>query len=463
LDRLFVIEQWTGLVRIVKRGTVLATPFLNVASRIFQSSSERGLLGITFDPLYATNGFFYLSYTRAGDGASIIERFTVSANPDIADAASGRVAFGPIGQPFSNHNGGNIAFGPDGYLYLGLGDGGSAGDPSCNAQNPASYLGKFLRFDTSTIPFTAPPTNPFIGNSAYRPEIWSLGWRNPWRWSFDRETGELFIGDVGQNALEELDYEPAGTGGRNYGWKIMEGTNCYSTAACTAPPACNAATLTRPFHTLSTLSYLSVIGGYVYRGCNIPQLRGYYFFGDYGSGTIWSCRYNNGTISNLVSRNAEFGVTLGTISSFGEDARGEIYICSLSQGVVFKIVARDGGPGSDLGFGRVGSSGDTPLFEICGRLEAGVSADFSLRRAPASTPAVFVVSASNNPTPIFGGTLVPVPPALLVTTGTNAAGSVAFNVAGGIGAAVLYGQWVVVDVGLPEQVGFSNALRITFP
>jgi len=462
LDRLFVIEQHTGLVRIVKRGSLVPNPFLNVSSRIL-TGSERGLLGIAFDPLYATNGFFYLSYTRAGDGASIIERFRVSANPDLADATSGMVGFGPVAQPFSNHNGGNIVFGPDGYLYFGLGDGGSAGDPSCNAQNGLSLLGKMHRLDTQSIPFSVPPTNPFVGNAAYRPEIWSLGWRNPWRWSFDRATGEMFVGDVGQNSLEELDYEPAGTGGRNYGWKIMEGSNCYSTASCSGSvPTCNSPALVRPFHTLPTATYCSVIGGYVYRGCNLPQLDGLYFFGDYCSGTVWSLRYANGTFTNLVNRNGELG-TLGAISSFGEDERGEIYICGLGSGVLYKIVAADGGPARDLGFGRVGSNGETPLFEICGRLERGVSADFILRRAPASVPAALVVSTSNNPTPIFGGTLVPVPPELVLALGTDAAGTASITVPGGLGPAVLFGQWVVVDVGLREGVGFSNALQITFP
>ncbi len=461
LDRLFVIEQHTGLVRIIKGSTVVATPFLNVFSRIL-TGSERGLLGMAFDPLYATNGHFYLSYTRAGDGASIVERFTVSANRDVANAASGTIGLGPIAQPFSNHNGGCINFGPDGYLYLGLGDGGSGGDPSCNAQNPASPLGKFLRVDTATIPFSAPPTNPFIGNTAYRQDIWSVGWRNPWRFSFDRDTGEMFVGDVGQNTLEELSYEPPMTGGRNYGWKIMEGINCYSTAACTAPPACNAATLVRPFHTIPTAPYCSIIGGYVYRGRNIPQLRGQYFFGDYCTGNTWSLRYGNGTFTNLVLRTPELA-GLGNVSSFGEDPRGEVYICSLSAGVIYRIAARDGGPCQDLGFGRVGSNGQAPLFEVLGRLEAGVSADLSLRRAPANMPTALVISSANTPTPIFGGTLVPVPPELIVTLSTDAAGMASLTVAGGIGPAVLYGQWVVVDLGLPEAIGFSNACRITFP
>lgn len=457
-DRLFVCEQHTGLIRIVKRGRLQSTPFLNIFSRIL-TGSERGFLGMAFDPAYATNGYFYVSYTRTGDGASIIERFRVSAaNPDVADATSGQVGFGPISQPFSNHNGGGIQFGPDGYLYFGLGDGGSGGDPSCNAQNPASPLGKFHRLDTATLPFSAPTSNPFYNNTAYRREIWSLGWRNPWRWSFDRDTGEMFVGDVGQNALEELSYEPANTGGRNYGWKVMEGTNCYATAACNAPPACNAATLVRPFHTIPTVPYCSIIGGYVYRGCNLPNYRGLYFFGDYCNGVVWTLRYSNGTFTNLTQRFSG----LGNITSFGEDARGELYVCSLN-GTLYRIQAQDGGPGRDLGFGRVGSNNVQPLFDICGRMEAGLNADLVMRGAPANSPCALAIGTANNPTPILGGTIVPVPASIVIAANTNANGRVALTVPGGGGPAVLYAQWVVIDTGLPESIGFSNAISITIP
>ena len=183
---------------------------------------------------------------------------------------------------------------------------------------------------------------------------------------------------------------------------------------------------------------------------------------DSASGDSLAMRYGNGTFTNLVARTAEL-TGLGNVSSFGEDPRGEVYICSLSGGAIFRIAARDGGPCQDLGFGRVGSNGQTPLFEVLGRLEAGVSADLSLRRAPANVPVALVISSSNTPTPIFGGTLVPMPPELIVTLGTDAAGMASLTVAGGLGPAVLYAQWVVADFGLPEAVGFSNACRITFP
>lgn len=326
-DRLFVCEQSSGLIKVIKRGAVLSTPFLNVRARILPGS-EQGLLCLAFDPRYPINGYFYVSYTRAGDGASVIERYNVSSsNPDVAAPNSGVVCFGPITQPYANHNGGNIQFGPDGKLYFGLGDGGSADDPHCSAQNKQSLLGKMLRLEASTVPFSVPGDNPFVGNSAYRPEIWALGLRNPWRFSFDRLTGDMFLGDVGQSTQEELDFEPARTGGRNYGWKVMEGTTCFGTTACNNPPACNSAALTLPFHSYANSSNCSITGGYVYRGCSIPDLRGTYFFGDFCSGRIWSLRYSGSTVTELRDRTSELVPGVGRIneiSSFGEDARGEL-------------------------------------------------------------------------------------------------------------------------------------------
>ncbi len=463
-DRLFVCEQASGQIKIIKRGVVLATPFLTVTGML--TGSERGLLGLAFHPQYAVNGYFYVSFTRAGDGASIITRFSVSAtNPDVASPTSGVICFGPVSQPYSNHNGGNIQFGPDGKLYFGLGDGGSAGDPQCNAQNTAALLGKMLRLDTSTVPFSAPADNPFVGNTAYRPEIWAVGHRNPWRWSFDRLTGDMFIGDVGQNALEEVDFQPAGVGGRNYGWKVMEGVNCYGTSACTGTiPGCNTPALVNPIYTYATGTNCTVVGGYVYRGCSIPDLRGTYFFADYCSGRIWSFRYSGSVMSEFRDRTVELVPDIGTIgriSSFGEDARGEVYVVDYNGGEIFKITARDGGPAVDLGFGKMGSNGDIPYFEVCGRLEPTMSADFILRRAPANVPAVLAISLSNQPTPIFGGTLVPIPPDLQIPLSTDASGRAVLNVPGGLGAAVLYGQWVMFDAGASFSIGISNALRIT--
>ncbi len=463
-DRLFVSEQFTGQIKVIKRGVLLPTPFLNVFPLIL-TGSERGLLGFAFHPQYALNGYFYVSYTRAGDGASIIARYRVSStNPDVASSSSATICFGPVGQPYANHNGGNIQFGPDGKLYLGLGDGGSAADPGCNAQNKQSLLGKMLRLDTSTLPFSAPSDNPFVGNSAYRPEIWALGLRNPWRFSFDRLTGDMLIGDVGQDAREELDFEPARTGGRNYGWRVMEGTDCFSTSGCSSPPPCNGSALTRPIHTYAHPTDCSITGGYVYRGCAIPDLRGVYFFADYCSNRIWSLRASSTGFTDLRDRTLELRANVGAveyISSFGEDARGELYIVDHGDGEIFKIVARDGGPAVDLGFGKVGSNGDIPFFEVCGRFERGASADLILRRAPANVPAVLAVSLTNSPIQIWGGTLVPVPPTLMIPLSTDAAGRASLAVRGGLGRSILYGQWVLYDAGASFGFGLSNALRIS--
>jgi glucose/arabinose dehydrogenase len=466
--RLFVAEQTTGNIRIIRGGMVLGTPFVTVTG-INQGGGERGLLGVAFHPNYATNGYFYVNYTRAADGATMIDRYTVSGNPDIANAASRTTILGPIAQPFSNHNGGNILFGRDGYLYIGLGDGGSAGDPACRAQNRLDLLGKMLRIDVDgAFPYAIPPSNPFNGNPQYRPEIWALGLRNPWRYCFDRLTGDLYIGDVGQNNIEEIDFQPGtSAGGENYGWKVMEGNNCFSNAAClTYVPLCNDPSLVRPIHQYTHAQGCSVTGGCVYRGCAVPDLRGTYFFADYCSNQIWSFRYVGGVVTQFTTRTAELapggGLSINTITHFGEDARGEIHIVDHSGGEVFKIVSRAAPPAMDLGFGRVGSNGRTPTFDACGILNTGNSAEFRLRFAPPNTIAVLCLSTFNNPTPLLGGILVPVPIELAAVLVCDANGSLSFNTFGGGGPATIYGQFLVVDLGLPEGVGFSNALKIDF-
>ncbi len=359
LDRLFIVQQ-RGLIRILNLATggVNATPFINLSTKVSSSGSERGLLGLAFHPDYASNGFFYVSYTRASGHASIVERYTVSGDPNVADAASATTIFGPQSQPFSNHNGGCIQFGPDGKLYLGLGDGGSANDPSCNAQNGNSLLGKLLRLNDDG---SVPVDNPFVGVAGFRDEIWAYGLRNPWRFSFDRANGDLWIGDVGQNAIEEIDWVPAGSlGGENYGWKVMEGNNCFSTSACTAPPPCNDPSFTDPIHTYSHAGgNCSVSGGYVYRGCGIPSLQGTYFFADFCSTRIWSFEWDGVSQSNFQTRQAELTPdvgSIGNIASFGEDGYGELYIVDLG-GELFKIVAVDGDcNGNNIADGCEGSS-----------------------------------------------------------------------------------------------------------
>lgn len=338
-SRLFVLEQ-VGRVRIIKNGTVLAQPFLNIQSKV-TSGGERGLLGMAFHPDYDNNGYFYVSYTGfSPTGRSIIERYQVSAtNPDSANPNSDFEIFTQV-QPQSNHNGGMIAFGPDGYLYFGLGDGGGAGDTPNNAQTRTTLLGKMIRLDVDGgSPYAIPPDNPFVGDTTTLDEIWAIGVRNPWRYSFDRQTGDLWIADVGQGAWEEVNFEEANSGGGfNYGWRLKEGDSCYNPAS-----GCDTLVgLTDPISAYSHALGCSITGGYVYRGCAIPDLAGTYFFGDYCSGRVWSYRYENGNLVDSTQRTSELDLPGFGIVSFGEDALGELYIV-YSDGLILKIVP-DGVP-----------------------------------------------------------------------------------------------------------------------
>jgi glucose/arabinose dehydrogenase len=347
----FVVEQ-AGRIRTVRGGTVLPTDFLDVRGVIL-AGGERGLLGLAFAP-DASSGRFYVNFTdRSGD--TVIARFRRSADPLVANPASrfdlriGGAA--TIAQPFSNHNGGHLAFGPDGYLYIGLGDGGSGDDPDHRAQNPQELLGKMLRIDvnvadTHATGYQVPGDNPFVGGRpiAARPEIWAFGLRNPWRYSFDDParggTGALVIGDVGQNAFEEIDYEPPNRGGRNYGWRNREGAHSNVTSR---PPAF--LPLIDPIHEYDRASGQSVTGGYVYRGRALGSAyAGRYFFADYVQGRVWSIGLTidgqgEARATGLTEHTAELGgqSQLGNISSFGVDADGELYMVSLSRGAVLSV------------------------------------------------------------------------------------------------------------------------------
>ena len=331
--RLFVVEQ-TGEVRIVKDGTLLAAPFIDL-SRSVSRGGEQGLLGLAFHPHYETNGKLYLSYTDL-KGTSIIREYHVSSsNPDRVDGSSGRTIL-RVAQPYENHNGGHIAFGPDGYLYIGFGDGGSGGDPGNRAQSALSLLGKMLRIDvnrrTGSLAYGIPTTNPYVGRTGLD-QIWAAGLRNPWRWSFDRLTGDLWIGDVGQESREEVDRALAVRGrnaGRapNFGWRLMEGTRCFQPSS-----GCNRTGTTLPMTEYGHSSgRCAITGGYVYRGKAYPDLVGAYLFGDYCSGEIW-----------YVDRGAARGVaptraldTSESLTSFGEDESGELYLTS-AAGTVYRI------------------------------------------------------------------------------------------------------------------------------
>ncbi len=391
-DRVFILEQRsgsTGRIRIlnidVDPPTLNATPYLSISP--VATGSEQGLLGMALHPDFLNNGYFWVDYTNSA-GTTVIARYQANApfaTSTTANAATATTVL-TIAQPFSNHNGGWIAFGPDGYLYIAMGDGGSANDPSNNAQNINVLLGKMLRIDVDgadNIPgnadddgfpadatklYTIPATNPFAAGAG-ADEIWSIGLRNPWRDSFDRGTGDLYIGDVGQGSIEEIDFQIASspsTPVRNYGWDCMEGNSCLNNVACT----CNSAPLTQPIHTYSHAGgHCSVTGGYVYRGGAMPDMQGIYFFADYCSATIWSFRYTTGGgVTQFTNRTAELdppgALSIGAITSFGEDAAGEIYICD-QAGEVFKIIPDIVPPANDNCSGAiVVSLGSTAITNV---------------------------------------------------------------------------------------------------
>ncbi|MFC2036502.1 PQQ-dependent sugar dehydrogenase [Chloroflexota bacterium] len=329
-QRLFIVEK-SGRIRILHNGKLSDSPFLDIGDRMRSSASEQGLLGLAFHPHYADNGFFFVNYTDT-QGDTVVSRFSVSSNRDQADPASETVLL-TLDQPADNHNGGHLAFGPDGYLYIGTGDGGAAGDRFGNGQNGQTLLGAMLRLDVdSGLPYAIPPDNPFVNNSGVRDEIWAIGLRNPWRYSFDRLSGDLFIADVGQNRYEEINVQSAAaTGGQNFGWPIMEGMHCYP-----EDRLCDTAGLTLPILEYHHEQGCSVTGGIVYRGQEFPLLAGMYLFGDYCSGRIW------GLASHKTDgwRVAELAKASISLSSFGEDEGGELYLLDMERGELYRIMAR---------------------------------------------------------------------------------------------------------------------------
>ncbi len=328
--RLFVVQQ-EGLVRILRNGAVLREAFLDIRSKT-RGEGESGLLGVAFPPDFATRQRLYANYTNL-DGNTVIAQYRVSNNPDIADADS-EVVLMTMAQPYENHNGGQIRFGPDGYLYVGMGDGGAGGDPHGYSQSPTSLLGKMLRIDVESEPGTVriPADNPFRETPGTRPEIWALGLRNPWRFSFDRSTGDLWIGDVGQETWEEVDFQPAASrGGENYGWNLMEGAHCYL-------ENCDPAGLALPvaeYNHEGADGGCSVTGGFVYRGRMSPDLRGVYLYGDYCSGMIWGVSRDESGWNNRRLAASGFNIT-----TFGEDEEGEIHVADAATGTIHRIEGR---------------------------------------------------------------------------------------------------------------------------
>ncbi|MEX1021043.1 MAG: PQQ-dependent sugar dehydrogenase [Litorilinea sp.] len=341
--RLFIVEKG-GVIQILQDGGRQDAPFLDIRDRVGSSGFEQGLLGLAFAPNFTETGFFFVDYTDSA-GNTVVSRFQVDpASPNQVDAATEFTVL-QIEQPAANHNGGGLAFGPDGYLWIGTGDGGGSGDRFGNGQNAATLLGKMLRLDVTSdpsVPYVIPADNPWVeadwNGQDVRDEIWAIGLRNPWRYSFDRTTGDLWIADVGQNAIEAVHFTPAGhAGGINYGWPILEGSRCYAD-----PNNCDPTGLDLP-----VLEYAhgqgdcSITGGYLYRGAQFADLQGAYVFGDYCSGNVWvGVPAEEGSVEGSAESWTSYHALAADIqlSSFGEDEAGELYATGLSNGTVYQVV-----------------------------------------------------------------------------------------------------------------------------
>lgn len=334
--RLFVVQQ-TGQIIIYNGSNILPAPFLDLTPLI-GCRGERGLLGLAFHPNFEANGSLFVHYYSVANEV-VVARYQVSADPNRADPQSAEILH-RVPQPFPNHNAGQMQFGPDGYLYIALGDGGSGGDPGNRAQDLGTLLGKILRIDVdSGDPYAIPPTNPFVNAAGARPEIWSRGLRNPWRFSFDRATGDMFIGDAGQDSWEEISFQPASQGGLNFGWRLREGRHCFN-----PPSGCNLGSLTEPILEYANVPDScggAVIAGYRYRGARYSQLQGVYFYADFCTGRLYAATESGGNWTALGPRQTNFNFT-----SFGEDEAGEIYFTSLAPGALFRINFSGGPPNS---------------------------------------------------------------------------------------------------------------------
>lgn len=327
--RLYVVEQ-TGKIRIINAGgTIASTPLLDLSSKVLLGG-EMGLLGLAFHPNFSSNGYLYVNYIDKNQN-TIIARFTANKDGTIANPATEKDLI-KLKQPYPNHNGGDLHFGPDGYLYIALGDGGDGGDPGDRAQNAGVMFGKILRIDVNSgDPYAIPKNNPFVGKDNAVPEIWDLGLRNPWRFSFDSKTGEMYIADVGQSTTEEVNLEPTGSkGGVNYGWRCFEGSNTYNRVGCSN----DAGTYTTPILEYDhTENRCSITGGYVYRGATFPNMQGRYFFADYCGGQIYDADYKNNKWSQNVALTTAFN-----ISAFGTSSNGELYLSDYKTGTIYQLI-----------------------------------------------------------------------------------------------------------------------------
>lgn len=411
--RLFFVAQ-DGVIRIFRNGALVSQPFLDIGSKV-SVDSERGLLGLAFPPGFAQKRRFYLDYTDVR-GDTVVAQYRVSSNPDVADAGSETVLL-HITQPFANHNGGQVRFGPDGYLYIGMGDGGSAGDPQRNGQSLGTLLGKILRIDVESVPGTVriPPDNPFVNTAGARPEIWAYGLRNPWRLTFDRANGDLWIADVGQDTYEEVDFQPASShGGENYGWNIMEGMHCYAASSC------NTGGLVPPIAEYTHADGCSITGGFVYRGSRSPGLRGIYFYGDYCSGKIGGVERHGTTWTNRFLASSPLFIT-----TFGEDSAGELYVGDARQGTIWRI-----------------EGSTAPRFSAA---DVQNAASFAAGLAPGSLAAVFAAGVMDSQGSVVADT-IPLPLSLAGVSMTI----------GGVPAPILS----VSNIAGREQVNFQVPFEI---
>jgi len=394
--RVFIVEQ-DGRIMVVENGTTLGAPFLDLTSEV-QFGGEQGLLGLAFHPDYLNNGRFFVNYTDAA-GTTCIAEYSASPNdPNVADP--NRVQFiAQIAQPFDTHNGGAVRFGPDGKLYVGMGDGGGSNDPNGRAQNGADLLGKMLRFDVDASAPFVPTDNPFVGDPGVRDEIWHLGLRNPWRFSFDRSTGDMWIADVGEAAREEVNFIPSGLSAQNLGWRCLEGTVCTGLSGC----SCTNGALRAPIHEYDHTQGCSISGGVVYRGSAIPDLAGTYFFADFCTSQIWSLEYDGSNVQNFTNRTAElqpqFG-SINTITGFGEDASGEVYVLTYGGGV-FKILP-DGPACGFTNYCAANPTASGPPASISGMGSTSISGNaFTLTAStvPAGTAGIFVYGPAQTQSP----------------------------------------------------------------
>lgn len=438
-SRLYVLDQ-DGRIFLIKDGVKQTTPFLDIRS-LTNRSGERGLLGLAFHPNYSQNGYFYINFTD-NSGDTQISRYQVTTNPDVVSTST-RFDILNIDQPYSNHNGGCIRFGPDGYLYIATGDGGSAGDPRNYAQNGNSLLGKMLRIDidstTGQLNYSIPSTNPFITNSSIRDEIWAIGLRNPWRFNFDSLTGDMYIADVGQNAWEYVHFEPAGDpGGRNYGWKIVEGSNCYSPSN-----GCNKNGLEMPIYEYAQTFFPTkccIIGSEVYRGKSMARMQGRYFFSDACSQDLWSFRYNstNNSINGFIDHTSQSGAQ-GSATSLGSDADGEVYICR--GGTVYKLIPAE-------------------MYLKVPPLQIGTQSIVTVTQATPNSPVYLAYSLrgmGNTVIPQLGVSVSLNSPALAATSSTNASGAANYTL---LPPPQLFGRTVWLQA--VQNGATSNVFEVSF-